>query len=185
MPASDPQLLVIAREFLRHEIGVTPPADEVQRYWESASQRIIEHFSAPEYWLRNIGRFARRFTDEIGLKRPRILRAPDEYFVTSDYPVVINHGLGLVGSDLYFPVGSHTALYFHAKPEHELGPTLDIPSTRVSRRQARALNKRAMRSAEKYMYGAVGRDGLRRLFDGTAPPQRMKAPPASEILAAG
>ncbi len=171
------------KEFLRREIGVTPPDDEVQRYWESASQRIIEQVSVSDYWLRHMGRLARRFTDAIGLKRPQILHAPDEYFVTSDYPVVINHGLGLGGSDLYFPVGSHTALYFYAKPEHELGPTIDILSTRVSAQQARALNKRAMLSAEKYMYAAVERDGLRRLFDGTAPPQRMKAPPASEILA--
>jgi hypothetical protein len=173
------------KELLRREIGVTPPDDEVLHFWESASQRIIEQLSAKDYWLRNIGRFARRFVDAIGVKRPVILRSPYEYFVTSDYPVVINHGLGLGGSDLYFPVGSHTALYFYAKPEQELGPTIDVPLIRVRSQEARALNKRAMLSAERYMYAAIGRDGLRQLFDRTAPPQRMKAPSASEILAAG
>jgi hypothetical protein len=173
------------KEFLEREIGVTPPDDEIQRYWESASQRVIERFSTSEYWLRNMGRFARRFADQIATKHPEILRASSEYFVTSDYPVVINHGLGLGGSDLYFPVGSHTALYFHAKPERELPQTVQIPSTQVSSHVARELNKRAMISAERYMYAAVDRDGLRRLFDKTAPSQRMKAPPpVSEILAA-
>jgi len=173
------------KEFLEREIGVIPPDDEVRHFWEGASQRIIERFSTSEYWLRNMGRFARRFADQIATKRPELLRAPSEYFVTSDYPVVINHGLGLGGSDLYFPVGSHTALYFHAKPERELPQTVQIPSTQVSAHVARELNKRAMLSAERYMYAAVERDGLRRLFDKTVPPQRMKAPhPMSEILAA-
>ena len=172
------------KEVLRREIGVTPPDDEVQRYWESASQRIIERISPSEYWLRNMGRFARRFTDAIALKHPQILRAPHEYLVTSDYPIVIDHAAGLRGSDVYFPVGSHAALYFHSQPERELGLTLDIPSTRITTRRAQVLNKRAMLSAERYMYSAVERDGLRRLFDRTTPPQRMKAPPVSEILAA-
>jgi hypothetical protein len=171
------------KEVIRREIGVTPPDDEVLKFWESASQRVIEQLSAKDYWLRNIRRYARRFVDAIGLKTPALLRSESEYFVTSDYPVVINHGLGLGDSDLYFPVGSHTALYFRARPEREMGPGIDIPLIRVGGEETRMMNKRAILSAERYIYAAVERDGLRRLFDKCKPPQLMKAPPVSEILA--
>ena len=131
------------KEVIKREIGVTPPDDEVLAFWESASQRIVEQLSAKDYWLRNIRRYARRFVDAIGLKIPALLRSECEHFVTSDYPVVINHGLGLGDSDLYFPVGSHTALYFRARPEREMGPGIDIPLIRVGGEETRMMNKRA------------------------------------------
>jgi hypothetical protein len=166
------------KDFLAREMGLIPPDDEIERYWESVSQGLIERISPTEYWLAHMSKLARSFVDAIELKSPQILRTPYEYFITSDFPIVLREGMNLTESDLFFPVGSHAALYLSARPRQKLGSALDLPVRRISSQQARTLNKSVVRWAENYLYAAVERMGLCQLFDRTRPPERMRAPSA-------
>jgi hypothetical protein len=174
---------------LRTEIippGIVPPGvantdSEFAQLWLEAMGEVDRHYSDNRSWLSIMPEFVERIFDLLSGKRLELLRAESEFLVTCDHPVAIDYQQGFV-SEVFFPVGSHTAVLFHGVGERSTDSGLHVPVTTISPSDVRSLNLRTIQSAENELYAAVSSTQISEQFNRIPKPERFPAIEASEIL---
>lgn len=120
--------------------------------------------------------------DVIILKTP-----PGKHLLTSDHPIIKlpNQELplllrgGMLGSHIYFPVGSHTAILFLTRNEainrcKHLGCIKEIPVKVLSPSQVDELNEVCIAHAENFVLSAFKDEELQRKLKNSKKPKRFQ-----------
>lgn len=157
--------------------------EELEAIWQEALDVVAVRGSDNKSWLESMEQFAQGVLANLWPKRVELL-STKEYFVTSDHPVVLDYAIGLGPSEVLFPIGSHKAMLFSpGRTFTTLQPSISIRS--ISAIEARRVNHRIIKAADRFVYAAVHRDGIRRALDDASSPQRLKSADAKEILGIG
>jgi len=145
--------------------------EAIDFYIQAGLARAREIVAHPNYWLVRVGRFLELTAPVLRDKSAEILET-DEIIITSDNPVVYDYNLGLLRSDLVFPIGSHRVLVFRTSCSRTYEAAF-IPVRRITRAQARDLNLQTIKFAEQALFASVERQGIHRLLNAAKPPARM------------
>jgi hypothetical protein len=120
-------------------------------------------------------------------KNLKILKAPfGKHFITSDFPVLkipdkkmpkLFRG-GILGANIYFPIGSETALYFFNGKEPRAhkpdGCIQNIPVEEISESIVDHLNSLTIVNAENCVLSGFSDDELHKKLKGTPKPKRFQ-----------
>jgi len=119
-------------------------------------------------------------------KELELLKSHSTPFITSDHPVVrvpnpeVPHRYrgGFLMSDLFFPVGSETALYLRAvtnpRPLGDPSESIALPLSNLRPFESKCLNKITLTHAEDYLYSSEKNNAIQELFNKTTRPQRIR-----------
>jgi broad specificity phosphatase PhoE len=165
--------------------GLIPPGfansdEEFRQRWTEALSEAEARFADKRSWLAEMHQFARVIAQVLWEKHVELLRVAHEYFITCDQAVVVDYALNFATSDIYFPIGSTTALYFDRSRARDR--SLTIPIRNISGSEAQAFNHRIILAAENELYGAINREDIQEAFTSAPVPGRFPPIAAAEIL---
>ncbi len=114
-------------------------------------------------------------------KRLAVLRADSERFITSDFPVLRMPGplprSGFLYRNVVMPIGNRAALLWRLDPTkvpRKDSHTVQVESLRSPGGEVRLIGKTLMAYAERFVFSAEKDLFVKRLFDETASPERIR-----------
>lgn len=181
---SDEQITWLRRIVPRDVLpsGVVNSDEEFRELWSKALCDVEAAYADKRSWLERMPQFAEGIALALWKKHLELIKVAGEYFITCDLPVVLDYVQNFETSDVYFPIGSHAALYFD-RLQARVGPNpLTLPIRNVSGSDARTFNRRTMLSAEDELYGAVNRADIQKAFISIPRPNRFPLIGAAQLL---
>jgi hypothetical protein len=157
--------------------------EEARSLWAEAMADVEAQSHDNTSWLSVLPRFAQVLFNRLWVKPVELVGNSKEYFLTCDFPVVFDHEAGIGPSTVLFPIASHRALIFQptVRPAWATAQG-SITSREISPSSIREHNHAVVKAAERFVFGAVDRAGIQKVFEETSPPQRFRPSSVADIL---